>query len=329
MSVENGLPLISVIVPVYKVEKYLDKCVESIVKQTYKNLEIILVDDGSPDRCPEMCDEWSKKDSRVKVIHKENGGLSDARNAGLNIATGALIGFVDSDDYIDIEMYEMLYNLILSTGSDISACGVQMVWENGEEPQMLTVSGEFVLDKNEAMKAVVEESWLKQPVWYKLYKRACVERVEFPVGKCHEDVFWTYPAVANANKVAVSDFVGYYYLQRNGSIMGTSYSLKRLDGIEAKEKRVEFISEHYPKLEGIAKKDLWLSCLYQGQKALAHLNKNESKEVLKYLKSVQNNHLLGKKEGDIMSFQYKIWYSISKLSFILTCRIRNTLKIGI
>ena len=116
----NNNPKISVIVPVYKVEKYLDKCVESIVNQTYKNLEIILVDDGSPDNCPAMCDEWAEKDERIRVIHKENGGLADARNAGMDIATGDYIGFVDSDDWIEPNMYEVLLKNALKYDADIS-----------------------------------------------------------------------------------------------------------------------------------------------------------------------------------------------------------------
>ena len=123
--------MISVIVPIYNVEKYVNKCVGSIVNQTYTNLEIILVDDGSPDRCPEICDEWAKKDSRIKVIHKKNGGLSDARNAGMKIASGDYIAFVDSDDWIAPEMYERLLMAIKNDNSDIAACAVKMVWEDG------------------------------------------------------------------------------------------------------------------------------------------------------------------------------------------------------
>ena len=121
---------ISVIVPVYKVEPYLDKCVSSIVNQTHKNLEIILVDDGSPDNCPAMCDAWAEKDSRIRVMHKTNGGLSDARNAGMAVATGELMAFVDSDDWIVPDMYEYLYQRLTEDNSDIAACGVQMVWED-------------------------------------------------------------------------------------------------------------------------------------------------------------------------------------------------------
>ena len=225
------MELISIVVPVYKVEPYLDKCVSSIVNQTYKNLEIILVDDGSPDNCPAMCDAWAEKDNRIRVIHKPNGGLSDARNAGMSVATGELMAFVDSDDWIAPDMYEKLYHHLTEDGSDIAACGVQMVWENNTPPRLLTRPGSRTLNRDEAMQAIIEESWLKQPVWYKLYKSKLVRDICFPVGKYHEDVFWSYQAVGKTSKVSVSDYVGYYYLQRGGSIMGEGYSIKRLDAV--------------------------------------------------------------------------------------------------
>ena len=123
--------LISVVVPVYKVEKYLDECVQSIVNQTHRNLEIILVDDGSPDRCPQLCDEWAEKDSRIRVIHQKNGGLSAARNAGLDVAKGDYIGFVDSDDYIAPDMYEQLLIPLLKENKKTSCCLISRVFDNG------------------------------------------------------------------------------------------------------------------------------------------------------------------------------------------------------
>ena len=142
---------ISVIVPVYKVEAYLDKCISSIANQTYRNLEIILVDDGSPDNCPAMCDTWAEKDSRIRVIHKTNGGLSDARNAGMAIATGELMTFVDSDDWIAPDMCEHLYQRLAGDNSDIATCGVQMVWEDKTPSRTLTRESSCVLNQEEAM----------------------------------------------------------------------------------------------------------------------------------------------------------------------------------
>lgn len=316
---------ISVIVPVYKVEPFLDRCVQSIVDQSYSNLEIILVDDGSPDNCPAMCDTWAAKDGRIKTIHKANGGLSDARNAGMSIATGELMGFVDSDDWIAPDMYQHLYNLMMKDNSDIAACGVEMVWEDGTPSQILTKSGNCVLNREEAMRAIIEESWLKQPVWYKLYKTALIRDIHFPVGKYHEDVFWSYQAVAKAERVSVCDHVGYYYLQRNGSIMGEGYSIKRLDAVEAKNQMLEFICQNYPTLVSICETELFYTCLYHGQMAIKYLNHVDTKRVFVFLKErIPSLCFLSYH----IPLKHRCWVILSKLSLLITCKIRCMLRIG-
>lgn len=324
------MPLISVIVPVYNVEAYLDRCVQSIVDQSYKNLEIILVDDGSPDNCPAMCDAWAEKDSRVKVVHKQNGGLSDARNAGMAISTGELMGFVDSDDWIAPDMYQHLHDLLEADGSDIAACGVEMVWEDGAPSRMLTKAGCCVLDQEEAMRAIIEESWLKQPVWYKLYKTALLRDIPFPVGKYHEDVFWSYQAVAKAQKVSVSDKVCYYYAQRSGSIMGEGYSLKRLDVVEAKIRRTAFVQEHFPALESLTQIDLLFTCMYHGQLAIKNLKKPEREKVFTFLKeTVKQCPMPCGNEYRTKSAKNKFWMFLAKQNLILACRVRGALGIGL
>lgn len=176
--------LISIIIPIYKVEKFLDRCVESVVNQTYSNLEIILVDDGSPDNCPYMCDEWAEKDSRIKVIHKLNGGLSDARNEGLKSSTGKYVGFVDSDDWIAPEMYERLLQSIIIEHSDIAACSVEMIWENNSQSsRMLVQQNNCILNRKDAQEALLDETKLKQPVWYKLYRKSIIKDIPFAKGK--------------------------------------------------------------------------------------------------------------------------------------------------
>ena len=322
-------PLISVIVPVYQVEEYLDRCVQSIVNQTYKNLEIILVDDGSPDNCGVMCDAWAEKDSRIKVIHKKNGGLSDARNAGMAVATGSFLGFVDSDDYIAPEMYELLHNRIVADGSDIAACGVEMVWEDGTENRMLTQQGNRILDTRAAMEAVIEESGLKQPVWYKLYKTELVKDILFPVGKYHEDVFWTWQAVAGAEKVSIFDTPCYFYLQRSSSIMGEKYSLKRLDGLEAKCQRHRGIVEKMPELSMKTLCSIWYGCLYHGQCALRDLQAQERKAVMDKLKEVQRMYPLPEKRPDSINMKYWTWFRLSGMCLPMVCRIRNWIKLGL
>lgn len=324
----DNTPLISVIVPVYKVEAYLDKCISSIVGQTYKNLEIILVDDGSPDKCPQMCDAWAAKDSRIRVIHKENGGLSDARNVGMAVAKGELIGFVDSDDWIEDNMYKLLYQHIVNEHSDISACGVEVCWDDGTPSRMLTKTGCCVLDREEAMRAIIEESWLKQPVWYKLYKTELIRDILFPVGKYHEDVFWSYQAVARAERVAVFDALCYHYRQRSGSIMGDGYSLKRLDSLEAKCLQLSFVRRSFPSLEGMARLNILFSCIYAMQMCLKYLPETDiesgRREILKALD-------LGKPYQEItdVSLKQRVWILLSGLSFDNTCRLRNLFKIGV
>ena len=178
--------LISVIVPIYKVEKYLHKCIDSILAQTYTNLEIILVDDGSPDNCGKICDEYAAKDSRIKVIHQPNGGLSAARNAGLDIATGDYIGFVDSDDYIAPDMYEKLYNALVKNDADMAICDYQRFGNELPYDEMsLTTEVITGLQAMEKQNTVINCSFVV--AWSKLYKSFIFSNVRFPVGKINED----------------------------------------------------------------------------------------------------------------------------------------------
>lgn len=322
-------PLISVIVPVYKVEKYLNRCVKSIINQTYGNLEIILVDDGSPDCCPAMCDAWKEKDNRIKVIHKTNGGLSDARNAGMKAANGELMGFVDSDDWIAPDMYQCLYATMKADNSDVVACGVELVWEDGTLSRMLTKTGRCVLNREEAMAALIEESWLKQPVWYKLYKADIIRNILFPVAKYHEDAFWSYQAIGAAERVSVTDHVGYYYWQRNGSIMDEKYSLKRLDAIEALEQRQDYLESKFPELATKARCSLWFSCIYHGQKTLQNLATQEQTSVFQYINNVLKRHSFSPDSLSELSRKEILWIRIARVSLIAVCLIRNALKIGL
>ncbi len=319
--------MISVIVPVYKVEKYLDRCVDSIVGQTYKNLEIILVDDGSPDSCPSMCDEWAKKDSRIKVIHKQNGGPSDARNAGMKVANGEYIGFVDSDDYISSDMYERLLDSIEKTDSDISCCGAKMVWEDGRE-RLLTPDGEHILDNLQAVKSIICEDVLKQVVWNRLYKTELVSDIMFPVGKYHEDVFWNYKAISRAKKVSALSAPCYFYTQREGSIMSAGYSEKRMDAVSAYEERSDFMAENYPSLLPLARSKQ-IGC-YLHHYQLLTLSDYERKNEL--LKDLFERAKKADKEWQKCTYtplKQKMWYRLFLIFPRATCKIRNMLKMGV
>lgn len=319
---------ISVIVPVYKVESYLDRCIESIVSQTYRELEIILVDDGSPDRCPHICDDWSKKDCRIKVIHKENGGLSDARNAGILAARGELIGFVDSDDWIAPEMYQRLQSALVSDQSDIAACAVEMIWEDRTQRNLLTVRENCLMNSQEAQQALLEETKLKQPVWYKLYRRRVLEGIFFEKGRMHEDVFWSYQVIGNAERVSLIDYIGYYYWQRSDSIMGERYSFKRLDVMEAYCLRYEYIHIFFPALEKEARRSILANCIYHGQMAMRYLSKKDRKKAFEYLNKVKRSYPIKVADLSDIKASHRMWFILGKYSLKTVCFVKNVLKVG-
>lgn len=222
--------LVSVIVPVYKVEKYLEKCVSSIISQTYKNLEIILVDDGSPDNCPNMCDEFAKKDKRIKVIHKENGGLSDARNAGLDIMTGDFVCFVDSDDWVEKNYVEEMLNIQQKTNADVVACGINLVDEESGE-----VGIYYKLDKTTTFESseIIEKYYngngiISGVAWNKLYKKQIFENLRYPKGIVFEDVAIILNILFQCKKVVILKDMLYNYLDRQGSIMKSNWNHQKL-----------------------------------------------------------------------------------------------------
>lgn len=210
----NSQPKISVIVPVYKTEGLLDRCVESIVGQTYKNLEIILVDDGSPDNCPAMCDEWAEKDSRIRVIHKENGGVSSARNAALDIATGDYIGFVDSDDWIEPEMYSSLIQKISESGKNIALCSYYAVEISGERYECRCVVDKEVLDKDDYFRFIVlggDGGY----IWNRLYDADILKEVRFDEDIWYsEDLLFNFKTAQKSNGAAILDKIEYNYVQK-------------------------------------------------------------------------------------------------------------------
>lgn len=210
----NSQPKISVIVPVYKTEGLLDRCVESIVGQTYKNLEIILVDDGSPDNCPAMCDEWAEKDSRIRGIHKENGGVSSARNAALDIATGDYIGFVDSDDWIEPEMYSSLIQKISESGKNIALCSYYAVEISGERYECRCVVDKEVLDKDDYFRFIVlggDGGY----IWNRLYDADILKEVRFDEDIWYsEDLLFNFKTAQKSNGAAILDKIEYNYVQK-------------------------------------------------------------------------------------------------------------------
>lgn len=230
-------PLVSVIVPIYNVELFLNKCIDSIISQTYYNLEIILVNDGSTDHSLEICQSY--KDSRIIIVNKSNGGLSSARNAGLDVMSGDYIFFLDSDDWIEEDCIEVLVNEIESNFVDIIQC---QFLSTIDDQSIITKNDDLkieVLTNIEALKSFHHE--VNTITWNKLYKSFIFKTLRFPEGKIHEDHFTTYKAVFLAKKIAIINQSFIYYRQRANSIMSSSFSKKRLDIIEAQEEKVNFM----------------------------------------------------------------------------------------
>lgn len=239
-------PIISIIVPIYNVEEYLPKCIDSILNQTYKELEVILVDDGSPDSCGKICDRYAKKDERVKVIHQKNGGLSAARNSGLDCANGEYIGFVDSDDYIEPEMYEKLLEAIIKNKCAMSICNVNYVFEDGKIiPKNLKAKDE-VFEFADAIREMNTYEKFDMGVWSKLFKKELFESIRFPVGKLSEDFYIMYRIFDRAQKVSYISETLYNYLQRTSSL--TRNKKINHDFYKAAHDQMVYLDQKYPEL---------------------------------------------------------------------------------
>ena len=246
-----GNELISIIVPVYNVEKYLEKCVNSIVNQTYKNLEIILVDDGATDSSGKLCDELAKIDNRIKVYHKENGGLSDARNYGVEKSTGEYIGFVDSDDYIDAEMYEKLYEAIKKENVDVAECNLKIIYPDREE--LFTEQNYYnVCTKQEYLEEYLKIEKIFGSACVRLIKSDIAKKLKFPVGKLYEDTYYAYGLINVADSYVIMDAPYYNYLMRENSITNARFNPRIFDLIEIVEEFHNTVYENYPGLEEAA-----------------------------------------------------------------------------
>ena len=238
---------ISVIVPVYNVEQYLERCVDSIINQTYTNLEIILVNDGSTDNSGKLCDELAKKDERIRVIHKENGGLSDARNRGIEEAESDLVGFIDSDDYIDNDMYEILLKNLNNTDADLSMCALYDVYNNTPEAQV-TNKETWKLSSEQAIKMVMEAKILSVTAVNKLYRKSLFSDLKFEVGKIAEDAFIMIKLLDKCEKIVATNEKKYYYVHRENSITTSKYRKNNMHVIEAYERFYDFVELNYPRI---------------------------------------------------------------------------------
>lgn len=286
------VPLISVIVPVYKVEQYLQQCVDSICAQTYRNLEIILVDDGSPDRCGQLCDELAMTDSRIRVIHKRNGGLSSARNAGLEVMQGEYVGFVDSDDWIDPEMYERLYQDIQEHEAQIACCGIARC--KGDTVQSYfnpKLDEKFCLNVEDAMCELIQNYRITNSVCDKLYHVSIFDGLRMKEGILYEDAQIQPLCIHCAQKVVYDARPMYCYRLSEGSILRGTFSLRHLDNLNVSRERIGFFTEYYPELVADAEAMHICLCINQiYQSAGNPVWDSQRKELIRLVrKPVANN----------------------------------------
>ncbi len=276
--------LISVIVPIYNVEPYLKRCIDSIINQTYKTIEIILVDDGSTDNSSKICDEYKNKDKRIKVIHKKNGGLSSARNRGLDIAKGKYITFIDSDDYVDNDYIEYLYNLIKKYKTKMSICIARVKYENGKIIDKEN-NKEMLLNQKETLEKMLYQNDINVSSWAKMYDRNLFKKIRFPEGKIFEDTYTTYKLVLKCNNISIGVVSKYNYMIRSNSILTSTFNLNKLSLIDAYLEMGNMSVKKYPELyKASVRANVYanLSTLRQMMYATNRL-KDKEKNIKKYV----------------------------------------------
>ena len=321
-------PIISIIVPIYNVGKYLPRCIESILNQTFNNFELILVNDGSTDNSGVVCDDYAKKDTRIKIVHKSNGGVSSARNAGLYVAKGEYIGFVDPDDYIDKNMYEKLYRLCIDNNSDIAICRFNREI-NGKIQNKESTEEIIELNNMEAMNELFKGNLYRFSLCNKLFSKKCFNDVLFPEERIHEDLSTTYKLFANSKKAVYINYCGYIYVRRENSILTSTYNEKRLQAFIAWDEIIEFIDKNYYEIieQVIATFTYW--CV---DNILYILNQvNNSKKKNNYLNIIQKyttKYYIYIKRNNILSRSYKLRIRIFNINyklFILGRKIRKVI----
>lgn len=292
-SAAGNKPLISVIVPVYKTEKYLDRCIKSIINQTYKNIEIILIDDGSPDSCGRICDSYAEKDKRIKVIHKENGGVASARNTGLDNICGEYAAFVDSDDYVTEDYIEYLYSLIKKDNTDISVCSYKSVYANGTEIHNAnTMLCKQIFTQKEAMEHILYDTDGTM-LWGKLYKASVFDGIRCPIGRNFEDVAVVFQLYGKVDRLSVGNAEKYFYMIRENSITSEIYSPMFLDHIVSTEEMTDYISKKFPELQSACNRRIMYAYVNVLRREVFSENRDKEleKRIVKRVKSIKNDIL--------------------------------------
>ncbi|WGE31935.1 glycosyltransferase family 2 protein [Actinobacillus genomosp. 2] len=246
---KNDLPLISIIIPIYNVKPYLEKCINSVLEQSYSNLEIILVDDGATDGSSQVCDEFSEKYENIQVIHKQNGGLSSARNAGIEVMKGEYVFFLDSDDWIAHDIISQLYNDMIEYHADITGTSCYQAFSNGNLVLNTNLAERQILSKKDALRSFLFNNYLTPCAWGKLYKTSLWKDVRFPEGRLFEDQLTIYKVIELAETIIFNPIPKYFYFKRAGSIGHSAFSKKTYDLYEAINEQYDEITKHHPDIE--------------------------------------------------------------------------------
>lgn len=310
--------LVSVIVPVYNVDRYLGRCIKSIMQQSYRNLEIILVDDGSTDKSGTICDTFKETDDRIIVIHKENGGLSDARNAGIKMFTGEYVTFIDSDDYVSPDMISLMLTVLKQSSCQIVQC--EFV-RGKDDTYKFTGNGKYkVYNKRNAF----ENRDVHVCVWGKLYEKSLIKGRYFPIGKINEDEYYTYKCVYESNRTAIMPDALYYYFQRSNSIMHKKKTYLNMDILDAFDERIKYFQDRKEeRLVIISRKEKCIREALLYARAKGCIDEKEKREYLKKLFRVE--YLKIKKENFSMrerAFLKVYYYFPSVVNILLERKIR-------
>ena len=292
--------LISVIVPVYNVEKYLDKCIQSLINQTYENIEILLINDGSKDSSLEICEAWKNEDNRIKVFDKNNGGLSDARNYGISHSIGSYLYFVDSDDWVPIYAIEKLYKLILEKDADIVCGRIQEVFKRNVVEN--TACAKFLVEEFDTINGLEKLMYMHgvtNSASAKLYKKELFDGITYPYRKIYEDLGTTYKLFGRSKKIILTDIIVYYYYKENPhSIVNSNYSRNELDRINFSIEELDYINKEYPRIKDAAVFKLFYEALLTITKI--PFNHTDMKYVYDIVKKYRNevivNRELNKKQ---------------------------------
>lgn len=282
--------LISIILPIYNIEQYLPSCMESLFAQTYTHLEFIMVDDGSDSICAALCDKYAAMDSRVRVFHKSNGGLSDARNYGIERAKGDYITCIDPDDFVDTDYIDYLYNLIVKYDTRMAIAQHRVLYDNGTKRDYGTL-GCDVLDNKTCLERMLYHDVIDTSAWGKLYHKSLFDNVKYPVGRIFEDIGTTYKLFLQCNRIAVGYESKYNYVFHNNSIVNGNFKPNKFDLIYMTDMMADEVTSIYPDLRQAAlRRQVYARLSTLNQMLRTDMYNTEKKQILKYIK--QNRHMI-------------------------------------